>query len=902
MVSGEKRVVEVELRDEMRKSFIDYAMSVIVSRAIPDVRDGLKPVHRRIIYGMYELGFSPTDRHRKSATTVGDVMGKYHPHGDSAIYEALVRLAQPAASRYVLIDGHGNFGDLDNPPAAMRYTEARLAPMSMQMLADIDEETVDMRSNFDDTRMEPVVLPSKVPALLLNGSAGIAVGMATNIPPHNLSEVIDGTIAKIDNPDLDSKALMQWVKGPDFPFGGIIMGTEGIVDAYTTGRGSIPVRGHAQIEQISGGGGRQTRTGIVVTSLPYMVGPEAFVRRIADLVKEEKIQGISDLNDETDRHGIRVVIELKRDAHPEVVLNNLYKFTQLQQSFPVNTLALRRGRPATLALADLLQEFIDHRIEVVTRRTKYRLRKAEERSHILEGLLIAQENLDAVIKLIRASQSAVEAKEGLTKKFKLTEVQAEAILEMQLRRLTGLERDKIQKEFDELQKKIKEYKSILGNRQKVLDIIKTELLEIKEKFGDERRTRIEGKGSDLDISNKDLTPNEPMAVFITKQDYVKRIPLDTFRRQKRNTRGVSGVKMKEEDDLRHFFIANMHDKVLVFTNRGQIYGLEVMDIPEAQRQARGLAIVNLIPIAQNETVTAVIPVAEDQFKGDNFIVMLTHQANIKKVAMDEFENIRRSGIIAISLQDGDELGWVRPSNGNADIIVGTAEGMCIRYQESTELRPLGRTARGVRAITLREDDKIVGFDVIEPTPDRFILVVTTDGFGKRVKLDEFRQQGRGGIGIIGIKFKNDNSRLATLRVVKPGEEVMIATANGIIVRQRIDDISVQGRMATGVRLQQLEDNDSVTTVTPIVEEKDTEVASGDSHAASDKAESGDAPAGDDEGDGGVMEGGDAPEMADEPESKPGKSGKGDAPEAADKGKKSDKQDKSGGGKSGKKGK
>jgi DNA gyrase subunit A len=820
----------------MRRSFIDYAMSVIVSRAIPDVRDGLKPVHRRIVYGMYELGLSPTDRYRKAAKTVGDVMGNFHPHGDSAIYEALVRLAQPAASRYVLIDGHGNFGDLDNPPAAMRYTEARLAPMAMEMLADIEAETIDTRPNFDDSRREPVVLPSRVPTLLLNGSAGIAVGMATNIPPHNLTEVVNATIAKIDNPELTSKDLMQYIKGPDFPFGGVIMGTEGIEEAYTTGRGSIPVRGVATIEQIAGSGGRQSRMAVVVTSLPYMVGPEVFTKRVAELVREDKINGISDINDETDRSGVRVVIELKRDAHPDIVLNNLYKHTQLQQSFPVNTLALVRGRPATLQLSDLLAEFIDHRIDVVTRRTKYLLRKAEDRAHILEGYLKALEKLDAVIKVIRGADTTEEARQGLITKFDLDELQANAILEMQLRRLTGLERGKIEKEYAELKEKIAEYKLILGDRQLVLNIIKGELTEVREKFGDERRTKIQGS-SEMGLSDKDLTPNEPMAIFITKQDYIKRMPLDTFRRQKRNTRGVTGVKTKEEDDLQHFFIANMHDRLLVFTNRGQVYSLEVMDLPEGGRTARGLAIVNLLPITQDETVTTVIPVAK--FDDDHYLVMLTHQAYIKKVQMSELSNIRKSGIIAISLNDGDQLGWVRPSNGKADVIIGTGDGMCIRYSED-ELRPMGRSARGVRAITLREGDKIVGFDVIEPNAGAHVLVVTTDGFGKRVELDEFRQQGRGGIGLIGTKFKNAQSRLASLRVVKLGDGVIIATANGIVVRQKVDNISSQGRMATGVRIQQLEESDQVVSVTPLVEPEvdSTGADAGDVADSSDTTENG----------------------------------------------------------------
>ncbi|MBZ0189188.1 MAG: DNA gyrase subunit A, partial [Candidatus Obscuribacterales bacterium] len=715
--------ITIELRDEMRKSFIDYAMSVIVSRAIPDVRDGLKPVHRRIIFGMEEQGLRPTERYRKAAKTVGEVMGNYHPHGDSAIYESLVRLAQKESSRYPLVDGHGNFGDLDNPPAAMRYTEARLARITMEMLADIDAETVDMRSNFDETRQEPTVLPSRVPMLLLNGSSGIAVGMATNIPPHNLTEVVDGAIRVLKDEKLRQRAeedfsslpaeereaaererdievardLMKQVRGPDFPLGGVIMGREGIVEAFATGRGSIKQRGDATIEQLPSNAGRQSRMAIIVTSLPYLVGPEAFARRVADLVRSERLTGISDVNDETDRSGLRVVIELKRDAHPEVVLNNIYKHSQLQQSFAVNTLALVRGRPMTLKLVDLLREFIDHRVDVVTRRTRYHLRKAEEKAHILIGLLKALENIDEVIRIIRKSESTEKAREGLMKKFELDEVQANAILEMQLRRLTGLEREKIQNDYDELVKKITEYKAILEDRKLVDEIIEKELLEIKEKFGDERTTRIEDD-ADTDISAKDLTPNEPMAIFITNQSYIKRIALDTFKRQRRNTRGMSGMKTREEDEIQHFFVGNMHDRLLVFTNRGQVYPLEVMDLPEGGRNARGLPIVNKVPVSQDEKVTAVIPVSE--FREDSYLIMLTEGAYIKKVAMSEFANTRKSGIIAISLSEGDELGWVRSSSGKSDMIIGTSNGMCIRYSEN-ELRPMGRTARGVRAISLR---------------------------------------------------------------------------------------------------------------------------------------------------------------------------------------------------------
>lgn len=851
--AGGERIVEVELRDEMRKSFIDYAMSVIVSRAIPDVRDGLKPVHRRIIFGMYELGLEPNTRYRKSALTVGDVMGKYHPHGDSAIYESMVRLAQKEASRYVLIDGHGNFGDLDNPAAAMRYTEAKLAPLSMQMLADIDKETIDMRRNFDESRDEPSVLPSRVPALLLNGSAGIAVGMATNIPPHNLREVMDGAIALVDDPNLSSTDLMQWIKGPDFPSGGMIMGTEGIVEAYTTGRGSIPQRGVATIEQAAKG----NKMVIAITSLPYMVGPEAFTKRVAELVRGERLTGISDVNDETDRSGLRVVVELKRDAHPEVVLNNLYKHTQLQQSFPVNTLALvpdpgkpgTNGQPMTLELKALLQQFINHRVDVITRRTRYDLRKAQEKAHILEGYLKALEKIDEVIKIIRAAATTAEAREGLMSKFSLSEAQANAILEMQLRRLTGLERDKIQEDYDELQKNIAHYKAILESKKMVDDIIKQELIEIRDKYGDDRKTQIVG-AVDSEISAKDLTPNEPMAVFITNQNYIKRIALGTFKRQRRNTRGVTGMKTRDEDEIQHFFVASMHDRLLVFTNKGQVYPLEVMNLPEGGRTARGLALVNLVQISQDETVTAVIPVSE--FKDDAFLIMLTRNAFVKKVPMSEFANIRKSGIIAISLSEGDELGWVRQSNGKTDVIIGTSNGMCIRYSEE-ELRPMGRTARGVRAITLRVSDTIVGCDAIEPRDSSYVLVVTNDGYGKRVKLEEFRQQGRGGVGIIGTKFKTAKSRLACLSVIEPTDSIVIATANGVVVRQHGSDISAQGRMATGVRLQQLAEDDEVVSVSPIVDPNESEIDGGD-EGGEGAAEAG-TETGSDAGDSPAAEGG-----------------------------------------------
>jgi DNA gyrase subunit A len=878
LASGEN-IIPVEVGQEMKKSFIDYAMSVIVSRAIPDVRDGLKPVHRRIIYDMNLLGFRPDRKHNKSAKTVGDVMAQFHPHGDSAIYEALVRLAQPQSSRYPLIDGQGNFGDLDNPPAAMRYTEARLTPLAMEMLRDINLNTVETRPNFDETQEEPVVLPTRVPILLLNGSSGIAVGMATNIPPHNLREVIDGIIAKIDDPSLDSVGLMSYIKGPDFPGSGTIIGTDGIREAYTTGRGSIIVRGNATIENIPGGGGRQSRNAIVVTSLPYLVGPEAFTKRVADLVKDEKIAGISDLNDETDRNGLRVVIELKRDAQPQVVLNNLYKYSQLQASFAVNMLGLRlaqseprqrlgtavkekkpeprKCRPVTMQLHQLIDDFILHRIEVVVAATMFNKEKAEAAKHIKEGLLIALRNLDEVIEIIRGSETPAAAKEALMNKFALSELQVDAILDMRLSVLTRLQGIEIEQEHAKLVAEIAEYEAILASRARVLSIIKHQLAEIREKFGDDRRTEIMTTGTDTDLSAKDLVVNARMLVFITRDDLIKRMPLDTFKRQRRAGRGVAGLKTREGDDLKHFLEANTHDKLMVFTNKGSVYSTDVMDIPESTRTAGGRPIINVVNMGQDEVVTAVIPVSDEdlaarpgslpdedengespemaevgmvegaedsgdeEFGGglseEDYFVMLTTLGAIKKVPISQFSRIRKKGIKAIQCkeEEGEQLGWVRRSNGRGNIIIGSADGMCIRFEER-EVRAMGRNARGVKAMALREGDHIVGFDVIEPTPECHMLFVTTDGYGKRVGLEEFRIQGRGGLGIIGIKFKNPTSRLAGLRIVRPKSEVLIATQGGIIVRQRTDEISDQGRMATGVRLQKLDD-DEVVSVTPVVD-------------------------------------------------------------------------------------
>ena len=815
---SEGNIVPVNIREEMKRSYIDYAMSVIVGRALPDVRDGLKPVHRRILFAMNELGMTPDKPFRKCARIVGEVLGKYHPHGDSSVYDALVRMAQDFSTRYLTVDGHGNFGSIDgDSAAAMRYTEARMHKITQSMLADIDCETVDFGPNFDGSLQEPLVLPVRLPMLLLNGTSGIAVGMATNVPPHNLCEVVDGLIALIDNPEITVSELMQYIKGPDFPTAATIVGLNEIKQAYETGRGSIKMQAVSTFEEISGGAGRQSRTAIVITEIPYQVNKSDLILKIADLVKEQRITGISDIRDESDREGMRIVIELKRDAKPEVVKNNLFKYTQLATTFGVNMLALCDNQPRLLNLHQVLTEFVSHRVEIVTRRTIYFLKKAKVRAHILAGLIIALGSLDEVIELIKSSKTTEDARSGLMSRFGLDIDQANAILEMQLRRLTGLEQDKIKAEYDDLIKKIAEYESILADRQKVLNIIKTELLEDKEKYGDERKTQIVAEQGEMSI--EDLTPNTPMAVFITHQGYIKRISLDTFERQNRATRGKSGMKTKEDDDIQHFFTAMMHDKVLFFSSKGTVYSLNVYDFPEGQRQAKGLPIVNVLPIAQDERITAVVPVSN--FSHDLNLIMLTKSGYIKRIELDNFANIRRNGIIAISLEENDELNWVKLATAKDEIIIGTKCGMAIRFSIE-DLRPLGRSARGVTSMKLRTGDEIIGCDIVPQNYDADLLVVTSDGFGKRTKLSEFRGQNRGGIGLIATKFKTNESRLVALTIVSENDDIMLVTANGIVTRIKAGDISQQGRPATGVRAQNLVDNDTVVSVNKIIspEEED----------------------------------------------------------------------------------
>ena len=806
------KIVPVNIREQMKQCYIDYAMSVIVGRALPDVRDGLKPVHRRILFAMNELGMTPDKPFKKCARIVGEVLGKYHPHGDTAVYEALVRMAQDFSTRYLTVDGHGNFGSVDGDgAAAMRYTEARMHKITQSMLADIDCETVDFVPNFDGSLEEPSVLPVRLPMLLLNGVSGIAVGMATNIPPHNLCEIVDGTTALIDNPELTLEELMQHVKGPDFPTGASIIGLSEIRKAYETGRGSIKMSAISGFEEIPASAGRQSRTAIVVTEIPYQVNKAMLITKIAELVRDKKIEGISDIRDESDRDGMRIVIELKRDAKPEVVRNNLYKYTQLATTFGVNMLALVGQQPRLMSLLEVLNEFIEHRVEIITRRTLFFLKKAKMRAHILEGLLIALASLDDVIELIKKSKTTEEARIGLMSRFGLDVDQANAILEMQLRRLTGLEQDKIKAEYDDLKKKIAEYEELLSDRTKVLALVKVELQEDKEKYGDERKTQILPEADEMTI--EDLTPNIPMAVFITRQGYIKRISLDTFERQNRATRGKGGIKTKEDDDVGHFFTAMMHDKVLFFSSKGTVYSLNVYDFPEGSRQAKGLPIINVLPLEQDEQITAVVPVSN--FDPNSNLIMLTRKGYIKRIGLDNFASIRKNGIIAIGLEEGDSLNWVKQALSTDEVFIATSCGMAIRFPIE-DLRPLGRSARGVNSMKLREADTIIGCDIVAKNSDADLLVVTSDGFGKRSKMSEFRAQNRGGIGLIATKFKSSSSKLVALTVVEETDEIMVVTQNGIVSRIKAGDISRQGRPATGVKIQNLMENDSVMAVNKIV--------------------------------------------------------------------------------------
>ncbi|MBP0001138.1 MAG: DNA topoisomerase (ATP-hydrolyzing) subunit A [Cyanobacteria bacterium SID2] len=842
MTTAEERIVPTDLRNEMSRSYLEYAMSVIVGRALPDARDGLKPVHRRILYAMHELGLTPDRPFRKCARVVGEVLGKYHPHGDTAVYDALVRMAQDFSMRAPLVEGHGNFGSVDNdPPAAMRYTESRLQRLSTDsLLQDIDSETVDFADNFDGSQQEPVVLPARLPQLLLNGSSGIAVGMATNIPPHNLGELIDGLIALVRDPDLDNARLMEYIPGPDFPTGGQILGKAGIRDAYTSGRGSITMRGVAEIETLERRGAPD-REAIIVTELPYQTNKAALIEKIADLVNDKKIDGISDIRDESDRDGMRIVIELKRDAYPRVVLNNLYKQTPIQSNFGANMLALVDGEPQLLSLRRFLEVFLDFRIETITRRTRYELRKAEERDHLLQGLLIALDNLDEIVHLIRHSSDTATAKTELAERYNLSEQQADAILQMQLRRLTALEAEKIQKEHDDLQAKIADLRDILARRERILQIIETELQALKATHNTPRRTTI--LRDEGDLGDTDLIANEQALILLTEQGYIKRMPVNTFESQNRATRGKAGAKMKEDDGIEHFLTCCDHDNVLFFSDRGVVYSLKAYQIPTGSRTSRGVPIVQLLPIPRDEKITSIVPVTE--FTDDEYLIMLTKGGNIKKTALSAFANIRVNGLIAISLAEGDQLRWVRRAREEDSIIIGSRLGMAIHFKaDRDQLRPLGRATRGVKSMNLREDDELISMDVLpsgvvarldslpeeledadidddedtieaaHDNEDLWVLVVTTGGYGKRVPVSQFRLQNRAGKGTISTKFKShlDNDTVAALLVVNEEDELMMVTTRGIIIRQAASAITTQSRAATGIRVQRLDKEDAIAAV------------------------------------------------------------------------------------------
>jgi DNA gyrase subunit A len=794
------QIKDRDIGSEMRESFMDYAMSIIVSRALPDVRDGMKPVHRRILYAMSELGMSPDKPHKKSARIVGEVIGKYHPHGDSAVYETMVRMAQDFSLRYMLVDGHGNFGSIDGDmAAAMRYTEARLSKIAMELLRDINKETIDFVPNYDGEEQEPAVLPSRFPNLLVNGVSGIAVGMATNIPPHNLGEVIDGLQHLIEFPDATPMDLMTFIKGPDFPTGGYIIGREGIRNAYNTGRGTVTMRAKVDIEDQNG------KARIIVHELPYQVNKARLIQNIAELVREKRIDGITDLRDESDRNGMRIVIELRRDVNPNVVLNNLYKHTAMQSNFGINMLALVNNQPQVLNLKDALYHYLEHQKVVIRRRTEFDLRKAEARAHILEGLRIALDNLDRVIALIRGSRTTEEARTGLIEQFGLSLEQAQAILDMRLQRLTGLEREKIEEEYQELMKKIAEYKAILADEQLILAIISEELKEIREKFNDERRSEITvGEESILD---EDLIPQEDVIITISHTGYIKRLPVHTYRAQKRGGKGVIGMDTKESDFVEHLFVTNTHHYLMFFTDKGKAYRLKAYEIPDLSRTARGTPIINLIQIEQGETISAVIPV--EDFNSDQNLFFSTQLGIVKKTPLEDYSNIRKVGLIAIGLREDDKLIGVRLTDGNKEIVIGTKDGMSIRFSEQ-DVRPMGRSATGVKGIQLSDDDAVIDMDIIDPASS--VLIVTSKGYGKRTPVDDYRIQTRGGKGIKTLNITAKNGPVVGLKVVEEEEDLMIITAQGTIIRMSMSAISLMGRNTQGVRLINIKEDDEVSTV------------------------------------------------------------------------------------------
>ncbi len=810
----DQKIIDVDLNKEMRKSFLDYSMSVIVSRALPDVRDGLKPVHRRILYTMYERNLTPDKPYHKCAATVGAVLGDYHPHGDMSVYDAMVRLAQSFSMRYMLIDGHGNFGSVDgDPPAAYRYTESRMSKMAMSMLTDIEKETVDYMPNYDDSRKEPVVLPSRFPNLLVNGSTGIAVGMATNIPPHNLREVIDGMCCLIDNPDAGLEELMEHIKGPDFPTAGIVMGRSGIRAAYGTGRGKIIVRARAEIQETKNG-----RFSIVVSEFPYQVNKARLIENIAELVKEKRIEGISDINDYTSREGMHMVVDLKRDANPQVVLNQLYTFTQMQTTFGVIMLALVNGEPRVLTLKEVLRNYIDFQCEVVVRRTRYDLRKAQERAHILEGLLIALDFIDEVIEILRSSKDQPEGRERLMQRFGLDEPQAQAIVQMRLGQLTGLERHKIEEEMAQLKEKIAEYMEILSSETRVLEIVKEEALVLRDKYGDDRRTEIANISGEVDI--EDLIPEETCVFTMTTLGYIKRQPVDTYRIQKRGGRGVIGMARREEDVAETMFTCSTHDYVMFFTSDGRTYRLKGYEIPEGSRTSKGMNIVNLLPITPDVKVNAMIRVPE--FSEGQYLCMVTRKGIIKRTELEAYRNVRKNGVIAISLDENDELAWVHLTSGEDDLLVATRKGMSIRFHE-TDARPLGRTARGVKAIELSESDEVVGMAVLKE--DGTVLTVSETGYGRRSEVTDYRLQSRAGKGTINYHTEKYGD-VAAVRLIREEEDVILISSDGIIIRIPTDEIRLCARPSKGVRVMRVNEGEKVVTLTSADHDEGEEQNSG----------------------------------------------------------------------------
>ncbi len=812
MEENRKAILPVDIEQEMKKSFISYAMAVIINRALPDVRDGLKPVHRRILHSMNELGVTPDKPFRKSARIVGDVLGKYHPHGDSAVYLSMVRMAQDFSTRHLLVSGHGNFGSVDgDAPAAMRYTEARLSPMAMELLRDIEKNTVDFYPNFDETLMQPSVLPSKFPNLLVNGTGGIAVGMATNIPPHNLGETIDAAVCLIDDPDATVDDLMQHIKGPDFPTGGSVIGTAGISQAYRTGRGKVCVRARAEIEEFKAG-----RQRIIVTEIPYQVNKAALIMRIAELVQEKHLEGISDIRDESDKSGMRIVIELKKDVNANVILNRLYKHTQMQDTFGVIMLALVDGAPRVLNLKEILYYYIEHQKEVIVRRTRYDLEKAEARAHILEGLIIALDNIDEIVEMIKKSPDVPTARERLMARFGLSDKQAQAILDMRLQRLTGLERDRIMDEYNKLLERIAYLRRILDTPQMVLDIIKEEMLEIKEKYADARRTEITMTADDIDLD--ELIQEEEMVVTLTHFGYVKRISSSTYRTQKRGGRGITGLSTREEDFVEHVMVTSTHSNLLFFTNQGRVYRRKCYELPETGRTAKGMAIVNLLQLDAGEKISAVFPVSNTPDDG-TMLVIATRNGFIKKTPLSEFKNIRQNGLIAIGLREGDELIGVLETSGKDEVILGTAQGMSVMFSEE-DVRDMGRTAMGVKAAELREGDRVVGIGTVRESAE--VLVISENGYGKRTPLTDYRLQRRGGIGIKTLNVTEKTGEMCALIIVDGTEDLMLINDAGVIIRTKVSEISVIGRDTQGVRLMNIGEGQRVASVTLASPEEEEE--------------------------------------------------------------------------------